>query len=277
MLLLTPSAQAEILEETTAATAEAVETVAPTEAGSALEAEPATEVATEVEEVAPEPTSAPVDAVKAVAEPLEKTVDTAGSAATPVKTTVSRVVETGPVPSGVASGSVAKVVSAVSKTVQSTPTGPVSNTVEAADTAVEGIGGRLRSASVPTAPQVAFPEPQGTHASLGAVASSPSAMSVRLIGGAAELLRAAPSDAPESARTATGGVGRGSEGSSHGPGPRPGSPAAVGSASGGTSFAPIVALLALLALVAPAIFRRPLRVPSSRAPAELACALERPG
>ncbi len=57
----------------------------------------------------------------------------------------------------------------------------------------------------------------------------------------------------------------------------PGSPDAVASGLGGSSFVPIVALLALLALAAPAIFRRPGEVPLFRAPTPFVCALERPG
>jgi MYXO-CTERM domain-containing protein len=59
--------------------------------------------------------------------------------------------------------------------------------------------------------------------------------------------------------------------------PAPKSPANVVPGSGGPSFVPIVALLALLALVAPAALRRFGRAPDFRAPAPFVCALERPG
>jgi hypothetical protein len=49
------------------------------------------------------------------------------------------------------------------------------------------------------------------------------------------------------------------------------------SGSGGPSFVPLAALLALLALVAPASFRRRMGVPGFRVPTPFVCALERPG
>jgi hypothetical protein len=52
---------------------------------------------------------------------------------------------------------------------------------------------------------------------------------------------------------------------------------AVASGLGGSSFVPIVALLALLALVAPTIFRRLREMPDLLAPIPFVCALERPG
>jgi hypothetical protein len=54
------------------------------------------------------------------------------------------------------------------------------------------------------------------------------------------------------------------------------SPGAV-SGSGGSLFVPLAALLALLALAAPATFRRPREVPDFLAPTPFVCALERPG
>jgi hypothetical protein len=62
-----------------------------------------------------------------------------------------------------------------------------------------------------------------------------------------------------------------------GPVPLPGAPAAAVSSSGDAFFVPIAALLALLALVAPAIFRRLREVPNFPAPTPFVCALERPG
>lgn len=59
--------------------------------------------------------------------------------------------------------------------------------------------------------------------------------------------------------------------------PVPGSPASAVADSGGTSFVPIVALLALLALAAPATLRRIGKAPGFRAPNPFVCALERPG
>jgi hypothetical protein len=56
----------------------------------------------------------------------------------------------------------------------------------------------------------------------------------------------------------------------------PGS-AAPGLGSSGSFFVPIAALLALLALVAPATFRRLREVPNLPAPTPFVCALERPG
>jgi hypothetical protein len=61
------------------------------------------------------------------------------------------------------------------------------------------------------------------------------------------------------------------------PMPSPGTPSGAVSGLGGSSFVPIVALLALLALAAPTIFRRLGEGPDFRAPAPFACALERPG
>lgn len=49
------------------------------------------------------------------------------------------------------------------------------------------------------------------------------------------------------------------------------------SGSGGPSFVPLAVLLALLALVAPASFRRRREVPGFRVPTPFVCALERPG
>jgi hypothetical protein len=59
----------------------------------------------------------------------------------------------------------------------------------------------------------------------------------------------------------------------------PGSPAgaAAGAGTGSSSFVPIAALLALLALAAPAIFRRLGELADLRAPTPFVCALERPG
>jgi hypothetical protein len=54
-------------------------------------------------------------------------------------------------------------------------------------------------------------------------------------------------------------------------------PQVAASASGGSSFVPIAALLALLALAAPATLRRLGEVPDCRAPTPFVCALERPG
>jgi hypothetical protein len=59
--------------------------------------------------------------------------------------------------------------------------------------------------------------------------------------------------------------------------PAPESPAIAVADSGGTSFIPIAALLALLALVAPAVTRRLGKAPDFRAPTPFTCALERPG
>lgn len=263
LLCLTPAAQAEVLEETTvvtdttAATTEAVEAVVPTEAASAPSPAPEAE--------APVPATEPVEKTVGA---VKSAVSTVELAATPVEETVSRVAKTGPVSSDAASSPVSQVVSAVSKTVESAPSGPASKTAQA----VEGVGGQQKD---PSAPKTA---PRGQHASLGDVASSPSMSSARLIGGAAEPLRAAPSGAfaADPIRGAAGGVRRGAA-PLRGPGPRPESPMVGSAPGGGTSFVPVVALLALLALVAPATFRRSLAVPSSRAPAELACALERPG
>jgi hypothetical protein len=53
--------------------------------------------------------------------------------------------------------------------------------------------------------------------------------------------------------------------------------AAAASGLGGSSFVPIAAVLALLALAAPAIFRRAQELADLAAPAPFACALERPG
>jgi len=61
------------------------------------------------------------------------------------------------------------------------------------------------------------------------------------------------------------------------PPPAPGSPGAVASGSGGPIFVPIAALLALLALAAPAVLRRLGRAPDFRPPIPFVCALERPG
>ena len=59
--------------------------------------------------------------------------------------------------------------------------------------------------------------------------------------------------------------------------PAPGSPGAIAPGSGSPIFVPLAALLALLALVAPAILRRLGEVPGFRPPTPFACALERPG
>jgi hypothetical protein len=59
--------------------------------------------------------------------------------------------------------------------------------------------------------------------------------------------------------------------------PAPESPATAVADSGGPTFLPIVALLALLALVAPAATRRLGGAPGFRAPTQFVCALERPG
>jgi len=59
--------------------------------------------------------------------------------------------------------------------------------------------------------------------------------------------------------------------------PAPGSPGAVAPGSGGPIFIPFAALLALLALVAPAILRRLGEVPGFRPLSPFVCALERPG
>ncbi len=61
-----------------------------------------------------------------------------------------------------------------------------------------------------------------------------------------------------------------------GPAPAPGSSAAA-AGSTGSFFVPLAALLALLALVAPATLRRLGEVPASRPPVPFVCALERPG
>jgi hypothetical protein len=59
--------------------------------------------------------------------------------------------------------------------------------------------------------------------------------------------------------------------------PAPGSPGAIAPGSGSPIFVPLAALLALLALAAPAILRRLGEVPDFRPPAPFVCALERPG
>jgi hypothetical protein len=59
--------------------------------------------------------------------------------------------------------------------------------------------------------------------------------------------------------------------------PTPESPATAVADSGGPSFVPIVALLALLALVAPTAIRRLGKVADFRAPIPFVCALECPG
>lgn len=64
---------------------------------------------------------------------------------------------------------------------------------------------------------------------------------------------------------------------SQAPSPAPESPANAVPDSGGTSFVPIVALLALLALVAPATLRRLGKGWDFHAPTPFVCALERPG
>jgi len=61
------------------------------------------------------------------------------------------------------------------------------------------------------------------------------------------------------------------------PVPSPGPAPMAASGPGGSSFVPIAALLALLALAAPAILRRLGEVPDFRAPTPFVCALERPG
>jgi hypothetical protein len=77
--------------------------------------------------------------------------------------------------------------------------------------------------------------------------------------------------------------GAGGEASKHSVFPRgigllqPPDSQAAASAPGGSSFVPIVALLALLALVAPAMLRRHWEMPASAAPIPFVCALERPG
>jgi hypothetical protein len=93
----------------------------------------------------------------------------------------------------------------------------------------------------------------------------------------------------EAARSSTGGVAntdtpsdatavnRASPTPSDVPPPAPESPATAVADSGGTSFVPIAALLALLALVAPAATRRLGKAPDFRAPTPFTCALERPG
>lgn len=63
----------------------------------------------------------------------------------------------------------------------------------------------------------------------------------------------------------------------NGPLQPPESSPAAASGLGGSFFVPIVALLALLALVAPAIFRRLREMPDLAAPIPFVCALERPG
>lgn len=64
---------------------------------------------------------------------------------------------------------------------------------------------------------------------------------------------------------------------SHLPPPAPDSPATAVASSGGTSFVPLAALLALLALAAPATLRRLGRAPDFQVPTRFVCALERPG
>jgi hypothetical protein len=59
--------------------------------------------------------------------------------------------------------------------------------------------------------------------------------------------------------------------------PAPGSSQGESAGAAGTSFIPIAALLALLALAAPAILRRLGRVPDLRPQTPFVCALERPG
>lgn len=61
------------------------------------------------------------------------------------------------------------------------------------------------------------------------------------------------------------------------PAPAPESPASAPAGSGGTSFVPIAALLALLALAPPATLRRLGRAPDFQVPTRFVCALERPG
>jgi hypothetical protein len=62
-----------------------------------------------------------------------------------------------------------------------------------------------------------------------------------------------------------------------GPGPSPGSSESAASGTAGSFFVPLAALLALLALAAPAILRRLREAPEFSAPAPFVCALERPG
>jgi hypothetical protein len=59
--------------------------------------------------------------------------------------------------------------------------------------------------------------------------------------------------------------------------PSPTLPQATASGLGSSSFVPIVALLALLALAVPAIFRRLREAPAFSVPTPFVCALERPG
>jgi hypothetical protein len=61
------------------------------------------------------------------------------------------------------------------------------------------------------------------------------------------------------------------------PPPSPNSPAAIAPGSGDAFFVPFAALLALLALVAPASRRRLREAPEFRPPIPFVCALERPG
>ena len=61
------------------------------------------------------------------------------------------------------------------------------------------------------------------------------------------------------------------------PGQLPGSPGATAPGTGASFFVPLAALLALLALAAPAILRRFREVPDFRSPTPFVCALERPG
>jgi len=61
-----------------------------------------------------------------------------------------------------------------------------------------------------------------------------------------------------------------------GPPPAPG-PSGTAAGSTGSFFVPLAALLALLALVAPAVLRRLGEVPAFRPPTPFVCALERPG
>jgi hypothetical protein len=63
----------------------------------------------------------------------------------------------------------------------------------------------------------------------------------------------------------------------NGPTPLPSSPQGELSGAGGFSFVPIAGLLALLALAAPAIFRRFGEQADFPAPTPFVCALERPG
>jgi len=79
------------------------------------------------------------------------------------------------------------------------------------------------------------------------------------------------------AADATAGDGTRPTDSSPGAAPPTFTPPSTVSGTGGSFFAPIVALLALLALAAPATLRRCLRAPDALAPSHLACALERPG